>query len=384
MDQYWEDDVPFINDKLEETRRLRDQKESLDAENAALEDVVNLHLAHRTGGLKSRFQIDIDAVVRGLRAEILGQDQALEAVEDMLNVIRADITDPRRPLFTALFLGPTGVGKTEIVRSLARSIHGDADAFCRIDMNTLSQEHYSAALTGAPPGYVGAKEGKTLFDQEKIEGSLKRPGIVLFDELEKASPQVLQALLNVFDNGQLTVASGERTYSFRNALVFMTSNLGARDIQNFEHRQRSLFRKLMPLSPQQRQRKARDMVYRRLLGTFPPEFVNRIDHITVFNWIEPEVVNDLVRLEIERLNRRLLKHGVRVQVDPDVIDLLVKRGFDRQFGARSLRRAVRRHVEVPVAKYLLRHHRQAEDHEEGVQILQARRNQDDVIISPRL
>src|SRR5690606_32324507 len=125
----------------------------------------------------------------------------------------------------SLLLGPTGVGKTEVVRLIAEAIHGQPDAFCRIDMNTLAQEHYAAALTGAPPGYVGSKEGTTLFDAEAIAGTFSRPGIVLFDELEKASTEVLRSLLNVLDSGRLTLSGGGRTLDFRNCLIFMTSNV---------------------------------------------------------------------------------------------------------------------------------------------------------------
>ncbi|MDZ7810543.1 MAG: AAA family ATPase [Arhodomonas sp.] len=172
-----------------------------------------------------------------------------------------------------------------------------------------------------------------MLDQDQLEGSLGRPGIVLFDELEKASPEVLQALLNVFDNGVLTVASGERTYSFRNALVFMTSNLGARDIQRYEQRQRNGFRRLFPTSARGRHRKIEDIIRDKLLRTFSPEFVNRIDNITIFNWIEPALVERLVELEIERLNRRLLKHRCRLEARPEVLTHIARAGFDRQFGA---------------------------------------------------
>ncbi|WP_231613304.1 AAA family ATPase [Halomonas sp. BC04] len=344
-------------------------KAALDSENSPEHDVLQSHLAHKSR-LESRFKFDVDVVLDALKKDILGQEKAIESVHDILKVVRADITDPRRPLFTALFLGPTGVGKTEVVRSLARSLHGDADAFCRVDMNTLSQEHYSAAITGAPPGYVGAKEGNTLFDQDKMEGSPGRPGIVLFDELEKASPEVLQALLNVFDNGMLTVASGERTYSFRNTLIFMTSNLGARDIQRYEQRQNGFIRRLFPRSAKGRHKQVEDIVQEKLLKSFSPEFVNRIDNITIFNWIEMELVGDLVKLEVQRLNRRLLKHQCRLTVSDEVIDYVSSTGFDRQFGARALRRAVRRVIEVPLAEYLLDFH-STDDNREDIVVYHA-------------
>ncbi|MDN3519513.1 AAA family ATPase [Aquisalimonas lutea] len=342
--------MPFINDMLDSVERDNADREALAAESRS---GVAAPAGDGNDALRSRYRFDVDAVMATVRHEVRGQPQALDAIERMLKVVRADIADPRRPPFTALFLGPTGVGKTETVRALARGLYGDADAICRVDMNTLSQEHYAAALTGAPPGYVGAKEGKTILDQERLEGRRGRPGIVLFDELEKASPEVVQALLNVFDNGQLTVASGERTYSFRNALVFMTSNLGAREIQRREQAAQSGWRRFLPGARAAATAGLQSMLRDRLNEAFSPEFVNRIDNVTVFNWIERDLVEDLVDLEIDRLNRRLHKHGCRLQLTADTRRYLATVGFDRQYGARALRRTVRAEIEVPFAEYLL-------------------------------
>ncbi len=342
--------MPFLNDMLDDSGRRRLERERLDAENAGS---IIPGQAPGPGSIESRYRFDVGGIMAAVRGEILGQDEALDALERILRIVRADIADPRRPLHTALFLGPTGVGKTELVRALARALHGDADAFCRVDMNTLSQEHYAAALTGAPPGYVGSKEGTTILNQELIEGSLGKPGIVLFDELEKASDEVVQALLNVFDNGMLTVASGERTYSFRNALVFMTSNLGARRLQAFEERRRRLPGRLFPMTPARRRQRLNRMMERELLRRFTPEFINRIDTVTVFNWIRGAVVEELVDLETRRLNRRLLKHDVELQLAPGVRRHIARKGFDRKYGARSLRRAMRHDVEAPLAHFLL-------------------------------
>ena len=344
--------MPFLTDMLADTERRQRDTEALRTETLAEGDVLSAHRA-ATSGIESRFRFDVDLIADHLHREIIGQPHAVESIVDMLRIVRADIADPRRPLYTSLLLGPTGVGKTEMVRVLARSIHGDADALCRVDMNTLSQEHYAAAISGAPPGYVGSKEGRTILDQSKIEGSTGKPGIVLFDELEKASPEVVLSLLNIFDNGILTTASGERTYSFRNTLVFMTSNLGAEQLRREVETQGKAWRRFLPGAAKTHRQRAETIAQKALLEKFPPEFVNRIDHVEVFDWINRADVTTLIGLELEKLNRRLSKHGCRVELAPDLRDHIGKEGFDRQFGARSLRRAVRRFVEIPIARHLL-------------------------------
>ncbi|KTG16996.1 MULTISPECIES: AAA family ATPase [unclassified Guyparkeria] len=343
--------MPFINDRLEQTERERIEAARLaDEDRGASAEIVGPTEVEPVG-IESRYHFDVDAIMASVRREILGQEEALEALERMLRIVRADISDPSRPLHTALFLGPTGVGKTEVVRSLARALHGSAEAFCRVDMNTLSQEHYAAAITGAPPGYVGSKEGITVLDQELIEGSLRKPGIVLFDELEKASDEVVEALLNVFDNGMLTVASGGRTYSFRNTLIFMTSNLGARRLQRAaERRERPPGKWFLP--PRSAEREHR-IAEEELLARFAPEFVNRIDSISVFGWLDGDTVDRLVDAELVRLNRRLAKHRVRLHLDESVRKRVIQSGYDRKFGARSMRRAFRHLIEAPLANFLL-------------------------------
>lgn len=342
--------MPFLTDRMHDTERRQIHGAALADENGRA-----IHSAPTKAvetGLRSRFTFDLKLIEAELRSAIIGQDESIEQLLEILKVVRADIGDPRKPLATVLFCGPTGVGKTETVRTLARALYGDADAFCRIDMNTLSQEHYAAALTGAPPGYVGSKEGTTILDQEKIEGSRHLPGLVLFDELEKASNEVVLALMNVFDNGLLTVASGERTYSFRNALVFMSSNLGARELMALDHPRSGFLRRA--LSPgRSRRERAHEVVMKSLLDRFPPELVNRIDHVDTFNWITKDKMPALVDVEIARLNRRLRKHELALDIGDRLRNYLVMQGYDKRFGARGLRRAIRRHLEFPLAGFLL-------------------------------
>ncbi|MFN3209014.1 MAG: AAA family ATPase [Roseovarius sp.] len=350
--------MPFLTDRLHETQRQAKLSAALADENASVTARPE-HVSGSGRALTSRFSFDPADIEAELRASIIGQDEPISQLLEILKVVRADIGDPRKPLASILFCGPTGVGKTETVRTIARAMYGDADAFCRIDMNTLSQEHYAAALTGAPPGYVGSKEGTTILDQEKIEGTRNLPGLVLFDELEKASNEVVLALMNVFDNGTLTVASGERTYSFRNSLIFMSSNLGARELMALDEgggfSPRALWSRMLAARKPRKER-AHDIVMRCLLDRFPPELVNRIDHVDTFNWIGRDRMPDLVEVELVRLNRRLKKHDVRLEISEDVKGFIAAKGFDKRFGARGLRRAMRRYLEFPLAGYLLGDH----------------------------
>ncbi|MFU8777680.1 MAG: AAA family ATPase [Roseovarius sp.] len=344
--------MPFLTDRLHDTARQQKLASALADENARMTGTAPTGVDMVNTGLRTRFTFDLAQIEAELRAAIIGQDESLEQLMEILKVVRADIGDPRKPLATILFCGPTGVGKTETVRTLARALYGDADAFCRIDMNTLSQEHYAAALTGAPPGYVGSKEGTTILDQEKIEGTRNLPGLVLFDELEKASNEVVLALMNVFDNGLLTVASGERTYSFRNALVFMSSNLGARELMTLDENSGNLWQRIKTSGKSRRER-AHDIVMTSLLNRFPPELVNRIDHVDTFNWISRDKMPALVDVEMSRLNRRLKKHDLSLSISTTLRDFLSVEGYDKRFGARGLRRAIRRNLEFPLAGFLL-------------------------------
>jgi ATP-dependent Clp protease ATP-binding subunit ClpA len=322
--------MPFINEVLEHNQRVAGSPASL---------------------RQSRFQFDPDQIMGVLRSRITGQDAALDAMGACLALTKAELGDPRKPLAVMLLMGPTGVGKTETVRLLAEAIHGRADALCRIDMNTLAQEHYAASLTGAPPGYVGSKEGNTLFDQEAIEGSYGKPGIVLFDELEKASEPVVRALMNIFDNGQLRLSSGTRTLDFRNSLIFMTSNVGAQSRWAWQQRQQGSWRRWLPQGWRDRQEHKQQQLA--LEQTFAPEFLNRIDQQLVYQRLNDDQILVLVELALERLNHRLARHQVQLLLSPALKQWLGERGFDRRYGARAMARCFRQALEPEVANALL-------------------------------
>lgn len=324
--------MPFVNDLIEHNR---DQLTTTAANAGAPKGV-------------SRFRFDPVEVMQLLRSRIVEQPHVLDAVESILQVVKADFGDPERPLAVTLFMGPTGVGKTEVVRLIAEALHGSTDALCRIDMNTLAQEHYAAALTGAPPGYVGSKEGTTLLDAEKIQGSFSRPGVVLFDELEKASREVTRSLLGVLERGQLTLSAGSRTIDFRNSLVFLTSNVGAeagaRYRQTFAHGWRGWLR----LQPRREEAVLQAALHRQ----FDPEFLNRIDRILTFRHIDAGALQRLLDIELDKLGLRLRRKGRQLQLTPAARTLICSR-YDDRFGARDIARHVRTLLEPAIAAALL-------------------------------
>ncbi|RJO77562.1 ATP-dependent Clp protease ATP-binding subunit [Nocardia panacis] len=284
-----------------------------------------------------------------LGAAILGQPEAIDAVVRAITLAHVGAADPERPLTSILLVGPTGVGKTELVRQVAAVLRSGPEDLCRIDMNALAQEHYAASFTGAPPGYAGSKESLSLFDKGVIEGDPYTPGIVLFDEIEKADATVVRALLHVLDTGELRLANGKERISFRNSYVFLTSNLGSVALAR---EQRSLRGRLRRASAGRTADRA--VVHRAVEDYFDPEFYNRIDEIVVLNRFDEPTAHSVARLEIERLAVRLERQGVRLDCDASVSDLLVRTGFDPVYGARGLRRGLRRLLAEPVAEAILR------------------------------
>lgn len=343
--------MPFINDKLNSYQlSLREET----SENLPLV----AEQPRPKNKVKSRFLFHPSSIKTALKKAIFGQSQMIEKVSDMLDVVHADITEEDRPLYVALFLGPTGVGKTETVRVLSKSINGNEESFCRIDMNTLAQEHYAAAITGAPPGYVGSKEGTTVFNEELIKGSFSKPGIVLLDEIEKADPSVLQSLLNVFDNGKMVLTNGERMIDFRNSMIFMTSNLGSRQIfefadQDFKSKLKRIGYRLLPSNWGKSDYVIlQKIVKKEIEKTFSPEFINRIDDCIVFNWLGPETFDPILDKLTTQLNKRLEKQLCHISLDETAKKWIAKKGFDQHYGARAVRREFRKQLEVPLAKKL--------------------------------
>lgn len=286
-------------------------------------------------------------VLDKLGSGVVGQDLALVSVEDMLYRIKADIGEKSRPLAVNLLLGPTGVGKTSTAEIIAEEIHGDSDYLCRIDMNTLSSEHYAASLLGSPPGYVGSKENYTLLDKDKIEGDWSRPGCVLFDEIEKADSAVIRALLNIFDRGVLELSSGMAKIDFTNTIIFCTSNIGS-DVPGTS----GFFGQYASFGKLRKKQKHQDNTRALLTEHFDPEFINRFDYVLQYDALDRNSLAKVIDVEIDRMNKRLASHAVSVLVDEGT-KIQIGQRCDFKYGMRDVSRTIRKLLEPKIAKAML-------------------------------
>ncbi len=267
-----------------------------------------------------------------LHRRIVGQDEAVEAVSDAVLRARAGIKDPNRPIGSFIFLGPTGVGKTELAKALAEALFDDERNMIRIDMSEYMEKHSVSRLIGAPPGYVGYEEGGQL-----TEAVRRKPySVVLFDEIEKAHPDVFNILLQILDDGRLTDNKG-RTINFTNTVIIMTSNIGSQYILESQGTDEESYRRM------------KDMVLQALRMHFRPEFLNRVDEIIVFRSLNREQLRKIVDLQIDRLRGRLDERRITIELTERARDFLVDIGYDPNYGARPLRRAIQREVETPLA-----------------------------------
>ncbi len=276
-----------------------------------------------------------------LHERIVNQDEAVSAISEAIRRGRAGLKDPKRPVGSFIFLGPTGVGKTELAKALAQFLFDDEDAMIRLDMSEFMEKHTVSRLIGAPPGYVGYEEAGQL-----TEAVRRRPfRVILFDEVEKAHPDVFNILLQILEDGRLTDGHG-RTVDFKNTVVIMTSNLGTEEFQ----RQAIGFSR-QEKSEQQRLRSAIETALKR---TFRPEFLNRIDDIIIFQPLTEEHLKKIIDLLILEVERRLADRGIRLELDDEAKSWLLKEGYEPAYGARPLRRAIQRHVENPLSNRILK------------------------------
>ncbi len=267
-----------------------------------------------------------------LHRRVIGQDEAVEVVSNAVRRARAGLQDPNRPIGSFIFLGPTGVGKTELARALAEFLFNDENAMVRIDMSEYQEKHTISRLFGAPPGYVGFEEGGQL-----TEAVRRRPySVVLFDEIEKAHAEVFNALLQLLDDGRLTDGQG-RTVDFRNTVVIMTSNLGS-ELWMSTVENKSQIKEV-----------SRDQINRLLQAHFRPEFLNRVDEIVIFHPLTREDLTKIVDIQLERVAKLMEQRSLTLEVDPSAREYLADQGYDPDFGARPLKRTIQREVQDPLA-----------------------------------
>jgi ATP-dependent Clp protease ATP-binding subunit ClpC len=276
---------------------------------------------------------------------IIGQDEAIHALADAIRRARAGLKDPRRPIGSFIFLGSSGVGKTEMAKALAEFLFDDEDSLVRIDMSEYREQHTVSRLFGAPPGYVGYEEGGQL-----TEAVRRRPyRVILFDEIEKAHPEVWNSLLQILDDGRLTDGQG-RLVDFRNTVLIMTSNIGT----EFVGRSGALgFRRQGEDGLEEQDRASVERIEKKLKDTFRPEFLNRIDEIIIFSHLTPQHMERIVDLQMEQVRQRLAEHGVDVELTEASRKWLAQEGYDPAFGARPLHRAMQKYVESPLSVKLL-------------------------------
>jgi len=280
---------------------------------------------------ESQKLLDMESV---LKQRVVGQDEAITKIVHAIQVHRAGLTDPNKPIGSFLFLGPTGVGKTEVAKTLADYLFNDEHKLIRIDMSEYMEKHAVSRLIGSPPGYVGHEEGGQL-----TEAVRRNPySIVLFDEIEKAHPEVFNVFLQILDDGRLTDGQG-RTINFKNCVIIMTSNIGSDII----------------LQAKKIDNHVKNEIEKILHKTFRPEFLNRIDETAFFNMLTADTIKNIAKVHIKKLERRLHEKDIKVTISDAVLDFISKEGFEPEFGARPLKRAIQQYIIVPTSQYLLQH-----------------------------
>ena len=334
--------IPALEKKLEEAATAAVSDRKLMRNRVTEEEIADI-LSRATG-------IPVSKMLQGDRERLLGmedilgqrvvgQDEAISAVANAVRRSRSGLSDPNRPNGSFLFLGPTGVGKTELCKALAEFLFDSEAAMVRIDMSEFMEQHSVARLIGAPPGYVGYEQGGYL-----TEAVRRRPySVLLLDEVEKAHPEVFNVLLQVLDDGRLTDGHG-RTVDFRNTVIIMTSNLGSDRIQELIHE---------PATDSSTYETVKQAVLNSVVCHFSPEFVNRIDEIVVFHPLGKEEILDIAQLQIDLLNQRLADNELKIRVSPPTLRFIAEAGFNPVYGARPLKRAIQNRIENPLAQHLL-------------------------------
>ncbi len=362
-----EKEEAVLNQKFENAAKLRDkemelsekyEKEETKWKNKYSKSVINISeeniaevIASTTGVLVKKITQDENKKLKNLEVElhkrVIGQNEAVEAVSKAIRRGRVGLKDPKRPIGSFLFLGPTGVGKTELAKALAEVLFGNENDMIRIDMSEYMEQHSVSKLIGSPPGYIGFDDGGQL--TEKIR---RRPySVILFDEIEKAHPDVMNILLQILEDGHLTDSQG-KFVDFKNTVIIMTSNLGARIITD----KRSLgFSKYTNESEKNESQyeETKKEVMEIVKKELRPEFINRIDEIIVFHKLNDEDIYKIIDLMLKKVELLLENEGYNIQIDDSVKKLIAKKGIDKNFGARPLRRTIQTLVEDKLSEFIL-------------------------------
>ncbi|MGN1097311.1 MAG: ATP-dependent Clp protease ATP-binding subunit, partial [Clostridia bacterium] len=362
-----EKDVAINNQEFERAAALRDAERALRAEledkrddwkhnngskdlsigRAEIEDIISQWTGIPVKKLAEEESERLRNLESVLHKRVVGQDEAVVAVSKAVRRGRVGLKDPKRPIGSFIFLGPTGVGKTELSKALAEALFGDENAMIRIDMSEYMEKHSVSKLIGSPPGYVGFEEGGQLTEQIR-----RKPySVVLFDEIEKAHPDVFNMMLQILDDGHLTDSQG-RTVDFKNTVIIMTSNIGSKNIVE----PKNLGFKTDSDNAVQDNKDIRKNVMDELKRAFRPEFLNRVDDIIVFNRLTDEDIKKIASIMLESFNKRLAANGIECSFEDSALELLAKEGFDPVYGARPLRRAIQSKVEDLFAEEMLDGH----------------------------
>jgi ATP-dependent Clp protease ATP-binding subunit ClpB len=338
-------EIPAIEKELQDIEaKLKRMKNSFIKDAVTEEDVAEVVARWTKIPVRKMMENEMEKLLKAeeiLRQRVVGQEEAISAVSNALRRARAGLADENKPIASFLFLGPTGVGKTEMARALAEFMFNDEKAMIRIDMSEYMEPHSVAKLIGSPPGYVGYEEGGQLTEAVK-----HRPySLILFDEIEKAHPEVFNILLQILDEGRLTDSKGT-TVNFRNTIIIMTSNIGS-----------YLFRKMGSIGFSDENKEPmedyKDKIQKALRDFFKPEFLNRIDEIIIFRPLSKDDLRKIVEIQLNKVRQRLLEKGIEVEFSDEVKELLVEKGFDEIYGARPLQRAIQKYILNPLAEKII-------------------------------
>ena len=340
------DEEKELKDKVNKARENWKKKEENKEASVNAEDIANVVSAWTKIPVTKLTKTESEKLKNldlELKKRVIGQDDAVEALARAIKRARVGLQNENRPIGSFMFLGPTGVGKTELTKALAENLFGNENQLIRLDMSEFMEAHSVSKLIGSPPGYVGYDEGGQLTEQVR-----RKPySIVLFDEIEKAHPDVFNMLLQILDDGRLTDSTG-RTVSFKNTVIIMTSNAGARNI--VEHHSIGFMNKE---DSKKDYEKTRDEVMAELKKIFRPEFLNRLDDIIVFKKLSNESIEKITKIMLDEFIKRLENKNIKVDVSDDVIKYISKVGFDDTYGARPLRRAIQSKIEDKFAEEML-------------------------------